>query len=92
MRVFKKYEFESEELAQTRINALEEQEHEVIELGYLQADEDNLGAYSVDVLWNVEELGFEEDGDIDYPYGWRTKEIEVEGNGVHTFAGWTFEK
>lgn len=46
--------------------------------------------YSIDVLWNATELGLEEDGDIDYPYGWRTKEIEVEGNGVHTFAGWSY--
>ena len=37
--------------------------------------------YSVDVLWN----GLDES-----PYGWKSKEISVEGNGVHTFAGWTF--
>jgi len=37
--------------------------------------------YSVDVLWNDLESS---------PYGWASKEIEVEGNGVHTFAGHNF--
>jgi len=61
--------------------------------------------YSVDVLWNVAEITsvdaeavLDEDGmvvtpaetSIAYPYGWASKEIEVEGNGVHTFAGWSF--
>lgn len=91
-KIFKKYEFESQELAQTRINALGECPHIVIELGYLQAEEDELGMYSVDVLWNVEELGTEEDGDVDYPYGWRTKEVSVEGNGAHTFLGINYEQ
>jgi hypothetical protein len=62
--------------------------------------------YSVDVLWRASEITEEteaavldEDGnvitpavtEIDYPYGWVSKEIDVEGNGVHTFAGWSFK-
>ena len=61
--------------------------------------------YSVDVLWNEPEITtvdveavLDEEGmvvtpaetSIAYPYGWASKEIEVEGNGVHTFAGWSF--
>lgn len=39
--------------------------------------------YSVDVLWN----------DLDEsPYGWKSYEITVEGNGAHTFAGWNFNE
>ena len=110
--LFKKYEFESQELAETRIAALPHSEvdgeshpshsHTVVKLGYLFTEQptfDEEGElltegvqsdkYSVDVLWKVSELGLEEDGDVDYPYGWVSKEIEVEGNGVHTFAGWS---
>ncbi len=62
--------------------------------------------YSVDVLWNVKEITqvdqeevLDEVGNvvtpaetsISYPYGWASKEITIEeGNGVHTFAGWSF--
>lgn len=62
--------------------------------------------YSVDVLWRVSEITEEteaavldEDGnvitpavtEIQFPYGWVSKEITIEeGNGVHTFAGWSF--
>ena len=49
--------------------------------------------YSVDVLWRASEITeTDEEGneEIDYPYGWVSKEIEVEGNGVHTFAGRNF--
>jgi hypothetical protein len=44
--------------------------------------------YSIDVLWNASELT--SDGEVQYPYGWVSKEISVEGNGVHTFAGWSY--
>ena len=44
--------------------------------------------YSVDVLWNSTELIV--DGEVSYPYGWVSKEISVEGNGVHTFLGRNF--
>lgn len=114
--LFKKYEYPSQELAETRIAALphtEDEEgnshpshsHTVVKLGYIYIEEPTYNEekelltegvqsdkYSVDILWNVSELGLEEDGDVDYPYGWVSKEIEVEGNGVHTFAGWSYNK
>ena len=128
--IFKKYEFETQELAETRIAALPHQEdeegnshpshsHTVVKLGHVVVTEgtyDEEGneltapvladKYSVDVLWKASEITEEteaavldEEGNvitpavtaIAYPYGWASKEITIEeGNGVHTFAGWSF--
>jgi hypothetical protein len=103
--LFKKYEFDSEEQALDKIAALPHEtdedgnvnpthSHTVVKLGYLPIvevtfdDEGNVidegeysTKYSVDVLWS----GLDES-----PYGWKSYEISVEGNGVHTFAGWSF--
>jgi len=112
-KIFKKYEFDSQEQAETRINALPTEEwdlhiqpahqHVIVKLGYLWVTEPTYDAegnvetegvasdkYSVDVLWNKEELL--EDGEVFYPYGWRTKEVTPEGNGVHTFLGRNFNE
>ena len=115
--IFKKYEFETQELAETRIAALPHQEvdgeshpshsHTVVKLGNIVQVEgtyDEEGneltapvlsdMYSVDVLWRASEITeTDEEGneEIDYPYGWVSKEITIEeGNGVHTFAGWSY--
>ncbi len=127
--LFKKYEFQDEATAQTRIDALPHSEvdgeshpshsHTVVKLGNVVVEQgtydeegEELTApvladkYSVDVLWKVSEITEEteaavldEEGnvitpavtEIDYPYGWVSKEIEIEeGNGVHTFAGWSY--
>ena len=114
--IFKKYEFETQELAEKRIAALPHTEvdgeshpshsHTVVKLGYIFTeqptfDEDGeiltegiqSDMYSVDVLWRASEITVtDEEGneEIDYPYGWVSKEIEVEGNGVHTFLGRNF--
>ena len=103
--LFKKYEFDSEAQALDKIAALPHEtdedgneypthSHTVVKLGYLSLteptfdDEGNVveegeysTKYSVDVLWS----GLDES-----PYGWKSYEISVEGNGVHTFAGWSF--
>ncbi len=103
--LFKKYEFDSQEQAESKIAALPHatdedgneyptHSHTVVKLGYLPIveptfdDEGNIVTegeystkYSVDVLWS--ELD-------ESPYGWKSYEISVEGNGVHTFAGWSF--
>lgn len=129
--LFKKYEFESQELAETRIAALphtEDEEgnkhpshsHTVVKLGHpiveqpVYDDEGNIETeavlaenYSVDVLWKASEITVEtkaavldDEGnvvtpaetEIQYPYGWASKEITLEegDNGIHTFAGWSF--
>ena len=103
--LFRKYEFDSEAQALDKIAALPHEtdedgneypthSHTVVKLGYLPTvqptfdDEGNIVTegeystkYSVDVLWS----GLDES-----PYGWKSYEISVEGNGVHTFAGWSF--
>ena len=103
--LFKKYEFNSETQADEKIAALgtatdedgneyPTHSHTVVKLGFLPIveptfdDEGNVvdegeysTKYSVDVLWS--ELD-------ESPYGWKSYEISVEGNGVHTFAGWSF--
>ena len=106
MAIFKKYEFNSQEQAEEKIAALPHDtddegnewlsgNHTIVKLGYLWVTEptfDDEGeietdgvasdSYSVDVLWN----------DLDEsPYGWKSYEITVEGNGAHTFAGWSFK-
>ena len=106
MVIFKKYEFNSQEQAEEKIAALPHDtddegnqwlsgNHTIVKLGYLWVteptfdDEGNIETegvasdkYSVDVLWE----------DLDEsPYGWKSYEITVEGNGAHTFAGWSFK-
>ncbi len=103
--LFKKYEFDSQEKAQEKIDALPHSQdeegnsypshkHTIVKLGFIaiqNATYDEQGdeltpavlsdKYSVDVLWS----------DLDEsPYGWKSYEISIEGNGVHTFAGWSF--
>ena len=104
MELFKKYEFNSKEQAETKIAALPHTEidgesyleggHTIVHLGHLWITEPTYDIegnietegvasdkYSVDVLWQ----GLESS-----PYGWASYEINVEGNGVHTFAGRNF--
>ena len=115
--IFKKYEFQDESTAQTRIDALPSVEedgvsspshsHTIVKLGHVVVTEgsydeegDEVSApvlasnYSVDVLWNRSELTeVDEDGNesFSFPYGWASKEITIEeGNGVHTFSGWSY--
>ena len=114
--IFKKYEFETQKIAETRIAALPHTEvdgeshpshsHTVVKLGNVVVEQgtydeegEELTApvladkYSVDVLWRASEITeTDEEGnqEINYPYGWVSKEIEVEGNGVHTFLGRNF--
>lgn len=103
--LFKKYEFDSQEQAEEKITALPhntddegnkwlEARHTIVKLGYLlitepvyddngevETEGEQADKYSVDVLWE----GLDES-----PYGWKSYEVNPEGNGVHTFAGWTF--
>ena len=124
--IFKKYEFQDESTAQSRIDALPKDEegnfihsHTIVKLGHVVVTEGSYDEegnevsapvlasnYSVDVLWSVKDITqvdveevLDEQGNvvtpqetsISYPYGWASKEISIEeGNGVHTFAGWSF--
>ena len=61
--------------------------------------------YAVDVLWTQSEITnilseavYSEEGElisaevseVAFPEGWEAFEVFPEGNGVHTFAGWSF--
>ena len=63
--------------------------------------------YAVDVLWTQSEITnilseavYSEEGElisaevseVAFPEGWEASEVFPEGNGVHTFAGWSFNK
>jgi len=45
--------------------------------------------WHVDVLW----VGLEadEDGTIDHPYGWKSKSVNIDGDGVHAFFGLNYD-
>ena len=108
MELFKKYEFNSKKQAEQKIAALPHTTddvtevssldggHTIVHLGYLLTNTPEWDAegneivapqyadkYSVDVLWK----------DLDEsPHGWKSYEINVEGNGVHTFLGRNFNE
>ncbi len=44
--------------------------------------------WHVDVLWNV--LEADEDGKVDHPYGWKSKSVNIDGDGVHSFLGLSY--
>jgi len=41
--------------------------------------------WHVDVLW--QDLEANEDGSIDHPQDWKMHNVNIEGNGVHSFLG-----
>ena len=62
--------------------------------------------WHVDVLWKEEQIKsvdeeavIDEDGNIvtpevvsyDHPYGWKSYAVEIEGDGVHSFFGLSYE-
>jgi hypothetical protein len=79
--------------------------HTIVKLGHIvleQGEYDEEGnetkapvlsdKYSVDVLWkDLEEV--DEDGNvtIDHPYGWKSKAIDLDDEGVHGFFGLSYQ-
>ena len=45
--------------------------------------------WHVDVLWSG--LEADEDGTFDHPYGWKSKSVNIDGDGVHAFFGLSYE-
>ena len=102
-----KYEFESLEQANSKIEALgittdengnkpPSHKHTIVRLGNIvlvqgEYDEDGnevvaptlSDKYSVDVLWQ---------GIESHPYGWATKSINIDSEGVHGFAGVSYQE
>ena len=89
-----KYEFNSKEQAKSKIDALGEHNHSIVELGHIVIEEgeyDDNGntikepvlydKYCVDVCWcNVD----------DHPYGWKSYDADLDNEGVHSFFGITY--
>ena len=44
--------------------------------------------WHVDVLWK--DLEADEDGTIDHPYGWKSYAVDIDGDGVHSFLGLSY--
>ena len=111
-----KYEFDSQEQAETKIASLPHakdedgndyatHKHTIVKLGFIvleqgeyneEAEETKAPVlsdkYSVDVLWkDLEET--DEDGNvtIDHPYGWKSKAISLDDEGVHGFFGVSYQ-
>jgi len=125
-----KYEFDSREQAETKIDALgtatDEDGNEypthkstIVQLGNIvleQGEYDEDGEETVapvlsdkwhlDVLWKEEQIKtvdeeavLDDEGMIvtpevvsyDHPYGWKSYAVEIEGDGVHSFFGLSYE-
>ncbi len=125
-----KYEFDSREQAETKINALgtatDENGNEypthkstivqlgniVLEQGEYDEDGEEVTApvlsdkWHLDVAWSdsdittvEEEAVLDEEGmvvtpevvSVNHPYGWKSYAVEIEGDGVHSFFGLSYE-
>jgi len=109
-----KYEFNSKEQAQEKIDALgtatDENGNEypthkntIVQLGNIvleQGEYDEQGEeitapilsdkWHVDVAWDNSEIT-SEDGEVEHPYGWKSYAVDIEGDGVHSFFGLSYE-
>jgi hypothetical protein len=97
-----KYEFDNKEQAQAKIDALgtatdedgneyPTHKHTIVNLGNIVLEKAVINEYGeteteavlssnwhLDVLWS----GLE-----DHPYGWKSKSVNIDGDGVHAFFG-----
>jgi len=92
-----KYEFNSKEQADSKIEALgEEHNHTIVKLGNIvlqQAELDEDGEviteavfsdkFHVDVMW----IGLDS-----HPYGWATYAVTPSDNGLHSFLGIDYQE
>ena len=101
-----KYEFDSREQAETKINSLgtatdEEgneyptHKHTIVHLGHIvqqqgQYDEDGNETVAP-VLSSKYHVDVLWKGIDDHPYGWKSYAVDVSGNGVHSFLGLNYD-
>ncbi len=45
--------------------------------------------WHLDVLWV--DLKVDENGNVNHPYGWKSKSVNIAGNGVHSFFGLNYD-
>jgi hypothetical protein len=76
--------------------------HSIVKLGYIvleRGEYDSEGnetkapvlssKYHLDVAWQLEDT-YSEDGELikaEHPYGWKSANVELDSNGVHSFYG-----
>jgi hypothetical protein len=101
-----KYEFDSREQAETKINALgtaqdengneyPTHKHTIVHLGHIveqqgQYDEDGNETVAP-VLSSKYHVDVLWKGIDDHPYGWKSYAVDVSGNGVHSFLGLNYD-
>lgn len=109
-----KYEFNSKDQAQGKIDALgtatDENGNEypthkstIVQLGNIvleQGEYDEEGEevtapvlsnkWHLDVAWSDAEIT-SEDGEVDHPYGWKSYAVDIDGDGVHSFFGLSYD-
>ena len=103
--LFKKYEFDTEAQADTKIAALPHVQdedgnnvpshrHTIVKLGYLWTTEPTYDDDGNELTAGVASDKYSVDvlwNDLSSsPYGWGNKEITLSDNGVHVFAGHNF--
>ena len=103
--LFKKYEFDSQAQAETKIAALPHVQdedgnnvpnhrHTIVKLGFLWTTEPTYDSDGNELTAGVASTKYSVDvlwKDLTAsPHGWGTKEVTPSGNGVHTFAGHSF--
>ena len=101
-----KYEFYSKKQAQTKIDALgfstdedgnkyPTHSHAIVHLGnivleqaVINEDGEVIKKAVLSKKWHLDVMWF---GLEDHPYGWKSKSIDIEGEGVHAFYGLSFD-
>jgi len=108
-----KYEFNSKEQVQEKIDALgtatDENGNEypthkstivqlgniVLEQGEYNEEGEEVTAPVLSDKWHIDALWVnleaDEDGEVDHPYGWKSYAVDIEGNGVHSFFGLSYD-
>jgi len=101
-----KYEFDSREQAETKINALgtaQDEEgneypthkHTIVHLGHIVEQQGQYDEDGNETVAPVVSSKYHVDvlwkGIDDHPYGWKSYAVDVSGNGVHSFLGLNYD-
>jgi hypothetical protein len=90
-----KYEFDSREVAESKIKAVGTHKHTLVHLGHivLEAGEydeegEETKAPVLSAKWHIDALWADDEG---HPYGWKSAAVDLSGNGVHSFFGLEYD-
>ena len=100
-----KYEFDSREQCQSKIDSLgtatdedgneyPTHKHTIVHLGNIVLEQGEYDSEGEETLapvlsskWHIDALWADDEG---HPYGWATKSVEVDGDGMHSFFGLSY--